>query len=432
MKELIERASSTGAQFEIYSRSAETRSVSFENSELKSAEVTLNAGISLRLIKGGLIGSSFTTNLSDPGLLVDNAMASLSAGVAAGISFPGQVTAPGVKTYSEKAEAAGLEELLSESFRIKEELGARSGAQINVAASTVLTENRLLNSSGLDFSWKESQVEKSASLITAGGSDCATADVGFDLVPMRNEALDEICAAFDACANEVKPATKKQKVLFMPRAMEVLLWRFRSGSSAQSLFQNISPLARRLGEKIFSEILTFKSSPLDDSLPGARLIDDEGVPCSNLTLVEKGVFRSFYSDLKFAAKTGMKPTGHGFRRSPWGGNPIIMPVLPYLGHICIDRGEKTFKELLKEMGDGIVVFGALGYHTGNIPNGDFSIGLSMGLCVENGRIIGKVRDTMVSGNIYDVLKRVVAVGAESEPAYGNNPPLLLDGVDVSS
>ena len=432
MKGLIERASATGAQFEIYSRSAETRSVSIENSEFKSAEVNFHAGVSLRLIKGGLIGTSFTTNLADPELLVANAMASLNAGVPAGISFPGRGAFPAVRTYSEKAEKVGTEELLSESFRIVRDLAARSDAQINVAASALISESRLVNSSGLDYSWKGSQVEKTASLVTAGGSDCIAADIWFDLEPMRKESLEEVSSIFCSCSNEIRPAAGKRKVLFMPRAIEVLLWRLRSGASAQSLSQNISPLAKKEGDKVFSGNLTVKSSPLDDSMPGARAIDDEGVSCSDLKLVEKGVFRGFYSDLKFAAKTGVKPTGHGFRRGPWGGNPVMMPVLPYLGHVCVERGDRTFGELLKEMGDGIVVFGTLGDHTGNIPNGDFSIGLSMGFCVENGSIIGKARDSMVSGNVYDVLNRVLAIGSESDPVYGNNPPLLLEGVDVSS
>lgn len=110
----------------------------------------------------------------------------------------------------------------------------------------------------------------------------------------------------------------------------------------------------------------------------------------------------------------------------------MMRPQPYLGHLCFDKGEKKFHDLLKEMGKGIVVFGTLGDHTGNIPNGDFSIGLSLGLCVENGRIIGKAKDTMVSGNIYEIMKRVIAVGSESDPVYGNNPPVLFAGADVSS
>lgn len=48
--------------------------------------------------------------------------------------------------------------------------------------------------------------------------------------------------------------------------------------------------------------------------------------------------------------------------------------------------------------------GALGAHSGNIPNGDFSIGLSPGLYVENGEIVGHVKDSMVAGNIYEVMK----------------------------
>ncbi|MDP2866736.1 MAG: metallopeptidase TldD-related protein, partial [Elusimicrobiota bacterium] len=63
---------------------------------------------------------------------------------------------------------------------------------------------------------------------------------------------------------------------------------------------------------------------------------------------------------------------------------------------------------------------------------DFSIGLSLGLCVENGLITGKAKDTMVSGNIYEIMKRAIAVGCENDPAYGNNPPVLFDGVDISS
>ena len=47
-----------------------------------------------------------------------------------------------------------------------------------------------------------------------------------------------------------------------------------------------------------------------------------------------------------------------------------------------------FEEILKVMGRGIIVAGAMGAHSGNIPNGDFSIGLSPGLYVENGEVVG--------------------------------------------
>jgi hypothetical protein len=43
----------------------------------------------------------------------------------------------------------------------------------------------------------------------------------------------------------------------------------------------------------------------------------------------------------------------------------------------------------------------MGAHSGNILNGDFSIGLSPGLYVERGEILGQVKNVMVAGNIFD-------------------------------
>jgi PmbA protein len=432
MKSLIDCAGSVGAEFEIYSRSSETKSVSIENSELKDVKSCMSSGVGLRLIKNGMSGLSFTRNLTDPESLVKNAMASLRAGVEAKFTFPCTKEYLKLRTNSVKSGQITSDELLAESFRMRDLLARKAKAQVNAGARLFTAEYRLINSAGTDISWKESSVEKYGSLISAGGSEYSAGDSGFDLLPMSDASLLNVVRLFEADRAEIRPEPGKQKVLFMPRAMNTLLWRVQSGANGQSLHQKITPLAGRIGEKVFSDILTLRNNPLNDSIPGARSVDDEGVPCSNFPLIDRGVFKGFYCDLNFAAKTGSVPTGHGFRRSMWGGDPVILKPQPYLGHLFFDKGEKSFDALLKEMGKGIVVFSALGDHTGNIPNGDFSVGLSLGLCVENGRIVGKAKDTMVSGNIYDIMKRAVAVGSESEPAYSNNPPVLFDGVDVSS
>lgn len=432
MRELVEYAERSGAEFEIYSRSSETKTVTIENSELKDVESGMSSGVSLRLLKDGMSGFSFTRNLIDPAGLVANAMASLRAGVAAGFSFPGSQSQTKLRTFSEKASRITSDELLAETFRIRDVLARGITAQVNVNAQLVVAESRLINSAGTDVVWKESSVEKYGSLVAGGGSRYSAADYGFDLFPMREAAMEQVSHLYRAGIKEMRPASGKRRVLFMPRAINTLLWRLQSGASGQTLHQKITPLAGKIGDKVGSEILTLRNNPLNDSIPGARAMDDEGVPCTDFPVIDRGVFKGFYYDLNYAAKAGARATGHGFRRSIWGGDPIMMRPQPYLGHLCFDRGEKTFDELIREMGTGIVVFGALGDHTGNIPNGDFSIGLSLGLCVESGRVVGKARDTMVSGNVYDILKRAMAVGCDSEPNYFNNPPILFDGVDVSN
>lgn len=432
MRGLIECAERSGAEFEIYSRSSETKVVTIENSELKDVESGMISGVSLRLLKDGMIGFSFARNLTDPAGLVENAMASLKSGVTAGFSFPGSQPCPKLRTSSEKAGLITSGDLLAEVFRIRDVLSRGDKAQVNASTQLVTAENRLINSAGIDVAWKESSVEKSGSLVAGGGSKYSTGDYGFDLFPMRNAALEQVSRLYRSGSKEMRPASGKRRVLFMPCAMNTLLWRLQSGTSGQTLYQKITPLSGKIGDKVGSEILTLRNNPLNDSIPGARAVDDEGVPCTDLPIIERGVFKGFYYDLNYAAKAGVCATGHGFRRSIWGGDPIMMQPHPYLGHFYFDSGEKSFDELLEEMGTGIVVFGALGDHTGNIPNGDFSIGLSLGLCVEGGHIVGKAKDTMVSGNVYDILKRAIAVGCDSEPNYSNNPPILFDGVAVSN
>jgi len=62
--------------------------------------------------------------------------------------------------------------------------------------------------------------------------------------------------------------------------------------------------------------------------------------------------------------------------------------------------------MIVSMDKGIIVASDLGGHSGNIPAGDFSVGLSPGLYVQDGEITGHVKDAMVTGNIYDTLNKV--------------------------
>ena len=159
------------------------------------------------------------------------------------------------------------------------------------------------------------------------------------------------------------------KVLFLPETMYVLMWRLQSATSGLSIYQNISPVAEKIGEKIFDEKLSIYNDPLNDSLPDARAFDDEGTPCSHFPVIENGVLKNFYYDLYFARKLKTSPTGHGFKGS------VSSKPAPSLSHLCISPGNTSFSDLLQSIDRGIIIAGALGAHSGNIPNGDFSIGV---------------------------------------------------------
>jgi len=223
------------------------------------------------------------------------------------------------------------------------------------------------------------------------------------------------------------------KVLWMPGSMHTLTWRILSGTSAKSIYEKISPIAEKIGEKIFNEKLTIHDAPLDDKYPWARAFDDEGVNCNPLSIIENGVLKSFYYDLNFAQKLDKKSTGHGYRTSRWGGEAIALKPNPNLTHLQIKPGNASFSELLKFMDKGMIIEGAMGAHSGNIPNGDYSVGVSPGFYVENGEIIGRVKDAMIAGNVYDTLKNVVAIEDTLHPSWsGRFPAILCDDVSVAT
>ena len=103
---------------------------------------------------------------------------------------------------------------------------------------------------------------------------------------------------------------------------------------------------------------------------------------------------------------------------------------PLLSNFFIEQGRGTLKDLLGEMGTGFWIRDVIGVHTADPVTGDFSLGAS-GQWVEEGDGKFPVRGVTISGNLHEILKRVVRVGGESRfyRSFGS-PPLLIDSIDV--
>ena len=71
--------------------------------------------------------------------------------------------------------------------------------------------------------------------------------------------------------------------------------------------------------------------------------------------------------------------------------------------------------MLELMGDGYVVNSVMGAHTANPTSGDFSVTTSSILRVENGEIIGSVKQAGISGNMARALSENVILGDEIRP-----------------
>ena len=90
--------------------------------------------------------------------------------------------------------------------------------------------------------------------------------------------------------------------------------------------------------------------------------------------------------------------------------------------------------MVRDIKEGLVVEELMGAEQGNILGGDFSGNVLLGYKVENGKIVGRVKNTMVSGNIYQLLDRLAAVGSDARWLGGflNTPSLYFPSVSVAS
>jgi PmbA protein len=434
MDQLLKIAKQQSDGVEVFSIEQNENSISFEDRNLKDIQSTIQSGTTLRLIKQGKIGFAYTKNLLNINELIQHALDSLKGGVAAEFDFPHTDKVPTLNSHDSGIEEIDNAKIVGECNRIYGFMEKKVEGQLNIGAGTAVTGIRIKNSSGTDLSSMSSSYYISVGILYPGsGTGIHRSSVFKNFKEVDDSFLNNLAELYKKGEKEIKPAGGPMKVLFMPEAMYTLIWRLQSAASGESLYNKQSPLADAIGKKIFDDKITIVNDPLNDEHPDARAFDDEGVACRELPLIDKGVLRNYYYNLRYAAKMNAEPSGHGFKAARWGGDRISIKPVPTLEHLWIKAGNSEFWKLVQAMDRGIIVCGALGAHSGNIPNGDFSIGVSPGFYVENGEIVGRIKDAMVAGNIYSVMNRVIDIENANHAAYtGYYPAVLFDGVNVTT
>ena len=102
--------------------------------------------------------------------------------------------------------------------------------------------------------------------------------------------------------------------------------------------------------------------------------------------------------------------------------------------LFVGPGGVSTADMSASIDDGVLVEQLLGAGQGNVLGGEFGGNVLLGYRIVNGEIAGRVKDTMISGNVYEALKEIAALGGEPEWVGGalSTPPICCDGVTVSS
>ncbi|MCP4567092.1 MAG: TldD/PmbA family protein [FCB group bacterium] len=436
MEKLLEMAAKVCDRVELHELTEINDTVTYKKSGLDSINSKSLSGICLRIIKDGRLGYAYTRNLIDREELLNNGLASLDGGVRADYTFPHTTAIENLETCDRSFDNLSGSSLVEECRRISDLLQAKSDSDITVMSQALVNGVRVLNSVGTDLSFKSGQ-HWMFSMLSLPGSMLGILRLQREnkITPLATAMTDEMLELYGKASKVAKFKPGKMKALFTPPSMVTFTWRIKSGASARCVHEGISPLIGRIGEKVFDNKITIIDNPLDVSFAGARPFDDEGTACRPLTIFENGVFKNIYCDLNYGHKLGMTSTGHGFKTEPLFkfSDPLTLRPIPSPAGMTIQPGNSSFLDMVMKMDRGIIVDNIQGAHSGNIPNGDFSVGVPSGFYVEQGEIVGRIKDTMVAGNIYNIMNRVVDIGSTLHPCWEAwTPAVLFDQVSVST
>ena len=146
--------------------------------------------------------------------------------------------------------------------------------------------------------------------------------------------------------------------------------------------------------------------------------DDEGVPTRQNSLINSGKLVGSLWSTRDAAQQiaegridSAKTTGSAIRSGHQS------PPISGCSNLFLTSSKKSYDMdgLLQEMNEGYIVNSIMGAHTANPTSGDFSVTTSSILRVENGEIIGSIKQAGISGNMAKALTEGVILGDNVRP-----------------
>ncbi|MDY7041072.1 MAG: TldD/PmbA family protein [Chloroflexota bacterium] len=409
----------------------EATTVSFEANVLKSAEVEETRGVALRVVADGRLGFAASSDLGAEDRLIANALESAHYGDALPLCFPCPQPGTAVTTFDERVTALSIERLAEMGQEIVDLVcRADADAHVNVDLERGVRRAEVRNSSGTQAVVTQSPLEIVISVERVRGDDVLIVYDSLSITVWDDDYLNaarQISRKLELARELTTIRSGVMPVLFSPKGTTVLSLPLMLGLDGKNVYRRVSPMAGKLGEKLFDSKLTMVDDPTLDGRPGSAPYDDEGVPRRRNVLIEEGTLHGFLYDLKTAAQAGVESTGSGSRG-------LFGPPAPSPSNLILASGGDSFADILADIQEGLLVDTPLGLGQGNVISGAFANTLGLAYKIERGEIVGRVKDVSIAGNVYELLDDIAAISRESEWVYGGLklPYILLPALNVVS
>ena len=202
-------------------------------------------------------------------------------------------------------------------------------------------------------------------------------------------------------------------MVVMPGCLGSLFYSLLSDFAGEGgLLSGTSPWKDKLGKKVADERITLSLAPLDERIVCGDRYTGEGFRAENFDIIKDGKLNAFFLGLYASNKLKL----------PRGKNDSM--------NLVVAPGDASFDEIVASIDRGILV----GRFSGGAPasNGDFSGVAKNSFLIEHGKIGPALSETMIAGNLADMLNRLRAISTE-QVADGMSvlPYMAFDGITIS-
>jgi TldD protein len=173
-------------------------------------------------------------------------------------------------------------------------------------------------------------------------------------------------------------------------------------SEADMAYENPDLLeVMTLGRRFGSEELQIFDGAAPQGHRGSYFYDDEGTPATTTQLIKDGVLVGRLHSRETAGKLGEAPTGNA-RCLDYHFSPIVR-----MTNTWIERGKTPVTDLFTDIKEGVYARNWLG----GMTNGEmFTFSAGEAWMIRNGEIAEPVKDVTLSGNVFQTLADIEAIG----------------------
>jgi PmbA protein len=201
-----------------------------------------------------------------------------------------------------------------------------------------------------------------------------------------------------------------------------LLGHLAGAANGAAIARGVSFLKNKKGERILPAGAAIVDDPFIKRGHGSRPFDGEGVAAKAFNFIDDGVLTDWFLNSAQARQLGLETNGRASRGV--SGGPGSGPTNLYL-----KPGATTFDDLLKMAGTGLLITDMFGPQV-NQNTADYSVGCS-GFWIENGEKSYPVSEITIAGNLFDMIRDLVAANDLEFRGAVNAPSVLVGAMTIA-